>query len=53
MTWEVAHSSGKTKSSRMKEVRGVCHVRGLLLLAESLIRRETTAAVNDLVVEPV
>ena len=53
VTCEVAHSSGKTKSSRMREERGVCHARGLLELTESSMRRETIAAVKDFVVEPV
>lgn len=53
VTWEVAHSSGKTKSSRMREDKGVCHVNGLLELAVSSMRRETAAAVKDFVVEPV
>ena len=50
---EVAHSSGRTKSSRRREERGVCHVRGLLELVVSSMRRDTTAAVKDFVVEPV
>ena len=36
----------------MMEETGVCHVNGLLELAESSISSDTAAAVNDFVVEP-
>ena len=35
------------------DARGDCHVRGVLVLAVSSMRREIAAAVKDLVVEPV
>ena len=41
------------KSEPRMDERGVCHSKGVLVLAVSSIRRETAAAVKDLVVDPV
>ena len=41
------------KSEPSIDASGVCHVRGVLVLAVSSMRRDIAAAVNDLVVEPV
>ena len=52
VTWDVEYSSGSTKSSRIMDEIGVCHVNGLVELTVSSMRRDIAAAVNDLVVEP-
>ena len=52
VTWVVAYSSGRTKSSRMSDDTGVVHFKGVEALTRSSIRSEMAAAVNDFVVEP-
>ena len=53
VTCAVAYSSGRTKSSRIRDEMGVRHVIGWLELALSSVRRARVAAVNAFVVEPV
>ena len=53
VTWVVVQGSCRMKSEPRMDARGDCHVRGVLVLAVSSMRREIAAAVKDLVVEPV